>query len=944
MRYFVATIFSCLFFAGPAEAKNPPLFENSVASILKDHCVKCHGQSTRKGELDLSSPKGIARGGESGPVYQAGDPSHSHLLELIVRGAMPKKGPKLTAPQIGTIRQWITAGAHFQNPPPTPEKDTPTQHDVLPIVLLRCAACHGRQLKENQLDLRSLAAMTKGGAAGPALVPGDPDSSLMIQRIESHACPPRDKLLKFFVKRPPKSEVRALREWIAAGAPEGNERPDVATTSPDPLVNEEDRNHWAFQPPIRPSSGDSVDFFIERKLSAAGLSFSPEADRDPLIRRAYIDLTGMPPSVPDWKKWKNAAQPDWFARMIDHLLDSPHYGERWGRYWLDLAGYADSEGGLSSDPIRQVAWKYRDYVIRSFQNDKPYDRFLLEQIAGDELIDHENTKPVTEGLIENLIATGFLRMGIDQTGSRTMNFAADRVGVIADAISVIGSGVMGLTLDCVRCHSHKYDPIPQRDYYRMKAIFQGALDEHDWLSFKTRELRVATPQHRAKVARSNPPLESEIKKLEASRKKKVADWHRRLLISHYPDQSESDRERTFTALRRADNTRTQEQRILVEKLQRVLAMPEETQPAPVQNARSAIAEIDRQIVSTRSKLEPPLAIRALWDRGEPSPTYLLRRGEITSPDRPVGPGIPSVLTDGKTPFRVSPPFPDGRKSTGRRLAFARWLTRPENPLTARVLVNRVWRHHFGEGLVATLENFGVQGEKPTHPELLDWLAVEFANRGWSIKELHRMILNSKTYRQSSRISEAALAGDPNNRLLSRMPMQRLDAEALRDSLLFVSGKLDPTPGGPPDPVEIGRDGSVSALRTARGGWRRSIYMQYRRTEIPTMMNTFDYPEMGPNCVIRPISTVSPQSLFLLNNDRIRELAGALAESLRNLAPEKSIRSVYQAALSRDPSSEELRGGTGALRDLESAWNGDSRKALESFCHAIFNSAEFIYVD
>ena len=619
-----------------------------------------------------------------------------------------------------------------------------------------------------------------------------------------------------------------------------------------------------------------------------------------------------------------------------------------GPYWLDLAGYADSEGGVSADPLRKVAWKYRDYVIASFNDDKPYDRFLLEQLAGDELIDWEKAAEVTDEMVENLVATGFLRMGIDQTGSRTMNYIEERLGVTSDALSVVGSGVMGLTMECVRCHSHKYDPIPQRDYYRLKAVFQGALDEHDWLTFKNRSLSLGTPQQKSRVAEINPPLLSEQKKLEALRRKAEMEWQREMLRQHYPEQAKEDREATFTALRRADNQRSLAQRNLVEKLQIAMVIPNHEQPASVQARKAEVDSLDHKLDLVRSKLEPPLAIRALWDRGEPSPTYILRRGEHLRAGRLVGPGVPSVLTDGRTPFAVTPPFPGGTPKTGRRLAFAKWLTGPEHPLTARVIVNRVWHHHFGMGIVKTLENFGMQGERPTHPELLDWLAVAFVEDGWSIKELHRRIMNSKTYRQVSVITEDRLERDPQNRLLSRMPLRRMDAEALRDSLLFVSGRLNPTPGGYPDGVTVSHDGFVNVKETPAGGWRRSVYVQYRRTEIPSMMDTFDYPEMGPNCISRTVSTVSPQSLLLMNNDRVRELAHAFARRVEKEVPRGDLSSVveriYHISLSRIPTEEERKLGVSTLAKLREDWPENPSGALEAYCHTILNSAGFIYVD
>ena len=370
-------------------------------------------------------------------------------------------------------------------------------------------------------------------------------------------------------------------------------------------------------------------------------------------------------------------------------------------------------------------------------------------------------------------------------------------------------------------------------------------------------------------------------------------------------------------------------------------------------SRKTIETITDEIESLQRSMVPPSTIRALWDRGEPSPTYILRRGDHDKPGPLVGPGVPSVLTNGRTPFDVAPPFPDGTPRTGRRLAFARWLVSADNPLTARVIINRIWYHHFGRGLVATLENFGVQGERPTHPELLDWLAVNFIENGWSIKRMHRLIMTSRTYRQQSVVSEEAVKADPANQLWSRMELRRIDAEALRDSLLFVAGKLDTTFGGLPDPIRVDRSGEVRVKQLSDNGWRRSIYSQYRRTEIPSMMATFDYPEMGPNCVSRSVSTVSPQSLMLLNNEEVRQLASDFAKRVDAVCPERltssksfehHVRAAYRITFSREPKPDELKLASMSLEELAVAWDDDRQLALESFCHTLLNSAEFLYVD
>ncbi|MDP7019649.1 MAG: DUF1549 domain-containing protein, partial [Pirellulaceae bacterium] len=571
----LAILISCLFAVSvsPVAAqqgdKDSParlLFETDVQPLLAKRCGKCHSAKVQKGSLDLSTMGSLRRGGESEEDLVGASIEESLLWSMVEGGDMPPDDePPLTDRERSLLRRWISTGAAAKEPLKT--ERSINQHDVFPILLLRCNTCHGPRMKRGNLDLRTRAAMLRGGASGPALKPGDPDNSLMIQRVESSACPPRDSLLKYFVKRPPPSEVKVLRAWIAAGAAEEEISPDIASQQLDPLVSAEDRRHWAFRSPQTSGRHDSIDGFILAKLRERSLGFSPEADRDTLIRRAHLDLIGMPPTIAEWKRWRSRGDSQWYGEMIDHLLESPHYGERWGRYWLDLAGYADSEGGVSADPLRKVAWKYRDYVIRAFNSDKPYDRFLIEQLAGDELIDHENAEEVTSEMVDNLVATGFLRMGIDQTGSRTMNFVSERLGVISDAITVMGEGLMGLTMSCARCHSHKYDPIPQRDYYRFKAVFQGAFDEHDWLTFKNRLLRVDIAERRRRVAKVNPPLLAQSKKLAAQLKKATTDVRLELLKSHYPEQSGAEREATIRALRVADNNRSQPQRILVEMLQ-----------------------------------------------------------------------------------------------------------------------------------------------------------------------------------------------------------------------------------------------------------------------------------------------------------------------------------------------------------------------------------------
>ena len=946
--------------AGAAQgASNGIFFETSILPLFDRHCVECHNPKARKANLDLTTAEGVVRGGDSGVIFKAGDPKGSSLYQLVHHGEMPREKPRLADAEIERIGRWIKSGAQFKQPPVIAD-EPPHQHDVTPILLLRCTVCHGPRRKDGGLDLRTKAAMLKGGKSGPAMVPGDPDGSLMIRRIESGECPPLHLLLKYFVRKPTSEEVKTLREWIAAGAPEKDIRPDVATGSMDVLVTDEDREHWAFQPPktIAPptggegASGNPVDAFIGRRLKEKGFSFSREADRRTLIRRAWVDLTGLPPSVGELDRWMGSQGERWFEEMVDHLLASPRYGERWGRYWLDLAGYASSEGGISADTIRQVEWKYRDYVIRAFNNDKPYDRFLLEQIAGDELADYTDPEGVTPEIVDNLIATGFLRMGIDQTGSRTMNFVPERLGVIADAINVVGSGVMGLTLECARCHGHKYDPIPLRDYYRLKAVFQGAFDEHDWLSWKNRKLTLATPGERKRYSAAAGTIGKEIKSLESKRRRAVSSLQTKYFKERRPTLSDELYDEFKAAQKVTQGRLTLRQEELLAKYETFLKPTEAQLREMHPELAKELDETDSRLKELRGEMPPPLTVRAVWDRGEPSPTYILKRGEHNRPGRLVGPGVLSALTDGRTPFDYSPPW-KGAPSTGRRLAFAKWLTNPDHPLTTRVFVNRVWKEHFGIGLVKTLENFGRQGERPSHPELLDWLAKEFVSSGWSVKELHRRLMNSRTYRQASEVDPEIDRIDPENRLLSRMSMRRLNAEALRDSLLFVSGRLDDRMFGASDPVSVREDGLIMA-DASENGWRRSVYLRYRRTELPSLLDTFDYPEMGPNCVQRSVSTVSLQALMLSNNRRVYELAGSFAERLQAEAGgnvEAMVKRAYKSALSREPGEDELTKAEKSVAAIAAEFRkaGESEtfaltQATTAFCHALLNSAEFVYVD
>jgi hypothetical protein len=926
----------------------------------------------------------MLKGGESGPAVLPGEPEKSLLYEKVLGGTMPPgKKDRLSDAEVTTIRHWIEALPAAVTAEKAPEaRPALTQHDVLPILLRSCTTCHGLHRKEGGLDLRSVAGMFRGGKSGPAVVAGKPEESLLVRKVRSGQMPPPGRLVEVSVKPLGAPEMETLTRWIAAGAPEVAVEPDVATTTPDPLVTDKDRDFRFFRPP-QPVAVPAVkhadrvrnpiDAFVLEQLERKGVSLAPEADRLTLLRRACFDLTGLPPEPAEVAAFVADRAPDAYEKLIGRLLASPRYGERWGRRWLDLAGYADSEGKREQDLARPQAWRYRDYVIRSLNADKGYDRFLLEQLAGDELADYEHAPKIAPEMFDNLVATGFLRMAPDATWANITGYLPDRIEVIADEIDVLGSAVMGLTLKCARCHNHKFDPIPQRDYYRLLDVFKGAYDEYDWLKPDVRPglgplsqdvqagrllQGMSIPERRARDE-NNAKIRAEVDAIRSALDRKADAVAAKLLDDRLARLPEVLRADLRTMLSTAADKRDAVQRYLASKFEAQLQVDRAAVEAADPAFKAESEETGKRVNTLEAglQLKSVPVIQALWDRGEPSPTYFYRRGDPLNPGRLVGPGVPSVLTDGKTPFVVSPPWP-GATKTGRRLAFARWLTRPDHPLTARVAVNYLWKGHFGTGIVKTPGNFGKAGASPTHPDLLDWLARGFVRQGWSLKTMHRLVMTSSTYRQSSAMTPERAKLDPDNALNSGMPLTRLDAEALYDALLLVAGKLDETRGGPADAVEVRGDGLVTPAESPRG-WRRAVYVKQTRKHLPTHLENFDYPQMNPNCIDRRSSTVAPQALHLMNNGMVHHLAEHLANRVSREAgadPAKRIERLYLVALGRPPSDEEKRVGLDALRKLTDEWSRHpdaanttdemeaSHRALTTYCHAIVNTAAFLYVD
>ena len=627
------------------------------------------------------------------------------------------------------------------------------------------------------------------------------------------------------------------------------------------------RKHWAFQPltkaPI-PAVKDAawarndVDRFILSALEAKGLRPSPEADRHTLIRRVTFDLIGLPPTPEEVEAFVQDKSPQAWERVVDRLLASPHYGERWGRHWLDLARYADSSG-FHNDLDRPHAWRYRDYVIRSFNEDKPYARFIAEQLAGDEVPGADE---------ETLVATGFCRNGPSNEDNMGNNKEQYRLDELDDVIATTSTVFLGLTVGCARCHDHKTDPILSADYYSLLAVFNG-------------------------TEKRGVPKESD----------------------------EKDKAK-----------------------------------APVKL---------QALVETKAKVPP---------------TYLLRRGSLQNKGPEVPPAVPLVLVS--NPLRFPQPEPDA-KSSGRRRTLAEWIAAPENPLTWRVLANRIWQHHFGRGLVATPSNFGFKGEHPTHPELLDFLAARLIAEGGRWKPLHKLLLMSATYRQSS--SPYALrvthyepvkrkdvtrkegvpdpsALDPDNTLHWRANLQRLSAESLRDSILAVSGKLNPQPGGPGIKPRIRADLLPASQRNkwpalaAEGPaqWRRSVYIYVKRQLLMPMMELFDAPTTTDSCAERMQSVVPTQALVLMNDEFVEDHAGFLAQRAAAGADgdlPKAIERMHQLALARVPMSERLKQATAFVAARELAYEKEAgakepprQRALADLAHVLFNSSEFIYIE
>lgn len=693
-------------------------------------------------------------------------------------------------------------------------------------------------------------------------------------------------------------------------------------------------DHWAWKPPTRPPvpavngppPASPIDHFIRAKLEAAGIAPAVPATREHLIRRVTFDLTGLPPSPEDVESFVADQSPDAWAQVIDRLLASPAYGERWGRHWLDLARYADSNGYEFDEP-RPDAWRYRDYVIRSFNADKPFDRFILEQLAGDEAFPNDR---------DARIATGFNLLGPDMTDASDQ--AQRRHNTLSDMTDTAGLAFLGLTIACARCHDHKFEPLPQADYYRLMAFFTPAEFRRD-LSIATDRQKIDHELASRDYLTKTKPIRDAVAALEGPHRTKLFEAKLAKLSTEAQAAHRTPPEKRNGG----------QQELVAETERKVVVTAAEITKDMTADERTELTKLQNRLKAFDAQKPPPLPVAmGLADRpGPPPKTLFLERGELSRPGSEVRPGFPKVLGG------------QGVDSDGnRRLALAKWVASPDNPLTARVIVNRLWQHHFGRGIVVTPSDFGVRGERPTHPELLDHLATELVAGGWHLKRIHRLILMSDTYQQSTRIAELGMrnAGrktvphsefrdprlvDPDNQLVSRMNRRRLEGEAVRDSLLAISSRLNPKAGGPGValPGVAGPGGGARPVPTTTDPAehvRRSVYLFQRRNKRDPFLEAFDLPDSNLSCPKRERSTTAPQALALLNANEAAAAVKGLAERLQREAgtDDERVDRGYRLALGRSPTAVEKERALVFLRE----------SPLTELCRALFNLNEFVYLD
>jgi hypothetical protein len=700
------------------------------------------------------------------------------------------------------------------------------------------------------------------------------------------------------------------------------------------------------------------------RLEERGLELSPDADPQSLVRRVYFDLLGLPPSPEEIDAFVHDASPQAYERLLDRLLASPHFGERWGRHWLDNAGYADVYGGDNDAGIIKQSenkWLYRDYVIQSLNADKPFNRFLTEQLAGDELVDWRNAEEFTPQMKELLIATGFLRNSADDTNENELNTLDIRFGVLQRTMEGVAGNLLGLTLNCAKCHDHKYEPLTQRDYYQFQAIFQPAFNPDQWLQPQHRQLPAVSPLEKQAADRQNAESDRQVGELRgriADIREPIEQKLQSAKLAAVPEVIRAD---VQAALAAEVEKRTEVQKYLADKFQPQLQVqPEDVNAALSAPDKAAIEAAERQIQTLNAGKRSWQHWQVTYDAAPTTATRILIRGNHLTPGDEVPPGTIGVLNSADIAEAFQPRAVDG--SSGRRLALAQWLTDTKSPagaLVIRVRVNRVWQQLLGRGIVETSENLGVTGAAPSHEALLEWLAADFVASGQRLKPLLKRIMLSSVYRQSSaQRADTSVEVDPDNDLLWRQRLRRLESEAVRDSILAVSGRLDRTLGGAPIPVEPRPDGSFvvkeEGLPTPTSQYRRSIYLLARRNYHPTLLAVFDQPHMTTNCTHRASSAVVLQSLTMLNDKFVLERAEDIARRLeaQGIAPEQQIESTFRLVLGRMPTAGEVHWCREAIdreiavhqrEDASCTKEQAAQRALVRLCHTLLSTNEFLYL-
>jgi hypothetical protein len=826
-------------------------------------------------------------------------------------------------------------------PPLWAESETPgLPKDVEMLLHKRCGECHGEKTPKARLTLTTAAGLARGGRKGLVVRPGKPDESRLWQMVRGNEMPPEMPL--------PSADRAILRKWIEAGAPG--------------LPTNTASSHWAFRPLRRPPAPlarqtnlrNDIDRFIAVALEEKNFTLAPEADATTLLRRVALDLTGLLPTPQEMEQYQKAVASNPHTAldsMVQHYLASPHYGERWGKHWLDAAGYADSNGYFNADSDRPLAYKYRDWVIRSFNADMRFDRFVRAQLAGDEEAGYTPGGDVTPGMADLLAATHFLRNAPDGSGESDGNpdeVRTDRLTVLEGNLQITMNTLLGITIQCARCHSHKFEPIEHEEYYRLQAIFAPVYCPDRWVMPKDRTVALGTRKQVDDHKRRSERVEAQVQTLQNGLATLATPYRELVIEERLTGLDPQVRETVLQAARTTKEKLTGEQQALLKKHVEPLKINDD-EVAKRFPEYGAVREQVRKAIAARQRERPaPLEKVAVAVEVGPQPPVhrLLLRGLHNQPDKEVQPGVPAAFCNGDNSFVLAAAPPYG---TGRRSAFARWVTAPANPLFARVFVNRVWQQHFGRGLVTTPDNFGLSGARPSHPELLDWLAAEFIDKGHSIKHLHRLILNSATYRQSSAPpprADLVRRVDPDNRLLSHFPLRRLDAETLRDAMLAVSGELDRRVGGPYVPTRRTPEGTVE-VDEGPAACRRSVYLQQRRTQLATFLELFDAPVITSNCTARTSSTVPVQALALLNSDFARRRASAFAARVRQEAgTEARLKLAFLLTMARPASDEERASAMRFLAKQEKLYQGKDAetKVWTDLCQMLLASNAFLYVE